>query len=196
MPDYARIIYVTKHYERLQGLRLVPLGIWFLLTAAGLAGRLTGFGTSQPLSGLTLLIVGLLYYLIGRYYASHYGVVNRAKSRPEKIENILILLVLGMLLVDVFWMPPISFFTLGISGLYLYSYFTVGRPYRHYYLILAGLFLVVSFLPLLLSVPLDDTLVGSGGVLFYTVLGGGLIVAGIVDHLMLVRASSLTEEAS
>ena len=34
MRDRSTLRYVTTHYTRLQGLRLVPLGIAFLLSAA------------------------------------------------------------------------------------------------------------------------------------------------------------------
>lgn len=194
--DYSRITYVTKYYDTLQGLRLVPLGIWFLLGAAGRLGWLPGFGSGRlDFTGLTLLGVALLYYLIGQYYNRHYGIVHQHKHRYEKTAGILMVVTLmAAILIDVYWQPAISFFSLTAGGFYTYTYFMAARPYRPYYLVIAALFFVISVLPLLLALPLNHALVGSGGILFYTVLGSSLIVTGILDHLMLAHTLQVTEE--
>src|SRR5258707_1067429 len=72
MDDLRRIRYVTEHYEQLQGLRLLPLSVPFLLSSLW---RLARPAPLLSTTGWTLLLASAfaLSALIGRYYARHFG---------------------------------------------------------------------------------------------------------------------------
>src|SRR5688572_739259 len=82
MPDLARIHYVAEQYDHLQGLRLVPLALPFLASAAWRAGWLGGWPTgSVPMEaaywffgGLALAIA--LSFTVRTYYRRRFGMTR------------------------------------------------------------------------------------------------------------------------
>src|SRR5258708_36853149 len=83
MDDLRRMHYVTEHYEQLQGLRLLPLGVPFLLSSLW---RLTRPGPAPFLSasGWAVLLASAIVVpaLIGRYYSRHFGHTHPLRWRP------------------------------------------------------------------------------------------------------------------
>jgi hypothetical protein len=63
MRDIQTVRYVTTHYPRLQGLRLAPLGVPFLLSAAWRAGWLAWWPASHRIRRRQRL-GGLLNYYV------------------------------------------------------------------------------------------------------------------------------------
>ena len=77
MDRLRRIHYVARHYRQLQGLRLLPLSVPFLLSALW---RLAfpGSGSALPSAGWVLLVAAAIAAsaLIGRYYTRRFGKAN------------------------------------------------------------------------------------------------------------------------
>ena len=187
MADYRAIRYVAEHYVHLQGLRLVPVGVPFVASAAWRAGWLgwwpatQGRGAACWFWGLLAAGVGISF-MVRRWYEREFGV-----AATGLVQNGAAFLGLfaGGLGVTIWCQttsdPPVSLpllfvaavlATLARQGLYL-------RP--HYALIALGSTIVAMLRPL--GVP-----VGVRGIALDALIGGGLIVAGIADHHVLRRA--------
>lgn len=178
-----RLRYVTERYDQLQGLRLVPLGIPFLLSAAWRDGHLAWAPVTSRIGAhiwfgfLVTAAVGLS--LITRtYYRRRFGNVQSvatiktplaafaftamfvlaasARANPASISVPAIIIALG----------------LGYVGL-------VGGIARPHYLAIAGLVALFAMLGPF-GVPLHTR-----EVLFDQLVGAGFIVIGAGDHLLL-----------
>lgn len=77
--DLERIRYVAANYEHLQGLRKVPLGIFFLATLSVAALYLLWTAASGPVSGPYVL--GALYLIVGGVL-DHLLLVRTMKTAP------------------------------------------------------------------------------------------------------------------
>jgi hypothetical protein len=184
--DLQRLHFVTERYPHLQGLRLVPLGLPFLLSAAWRAGQLSWVpGTSGSGAGLWflgLLLVGLMCAVaLGTYYRERFGSVQPVRTFTGPLAA---LLFAGVFLFSLWTQdtlsPSISLPAAAV-GLGLGCLAVVGGQVRTHYLALAAL--CVAFATL-----------GSLGVSFHArdllfddLVGIGLIVAGIGDHRLLRR---------
>ena len=186
MDEFERLSYVTRRYAHLQGLRLVPLGIPFLASAAWRDGQLrwvpgtSGEGPTYWFVGLFLaaLVVASAMTL---YYRRRFGTVHQERGLRGP------LLLSGFLLVFAlsFWLQTIlpaavSWPAIVIGTALAYIGMSGGHPRTHY-LALAAVCLVFATL-------------GTFGVPFHVrdvllddLIGIGLIVVGIGDHLLLRR---------
>jgi len=179
----ARVRYLARHFSALQGLRMVPLGLFLL------ASELHRF-TDHPLlqykraDSLLLLAVPLVgaYVLVGRYYERRFGSAVAQRSAGGDA-----LAAVGLLcwLLAAGWTdarlealfhsrPVITGLTLGTWGLMIWG----RRRERRHYLWLAAIAVAASLLPW----P-PRTQAGYMNV----VLGVALIAGGVLDHLMLTR---------
>lgn len=191
MENLERIRRVTKYYDQLQGLRQVPFGIMFLLMAAWKAGWWPWFDKWQPLSGL--LIIGLAmiaFWWIGSYYELTFGKVRQSNSSQRKGKILSFIFFVGLYLVGLAeykWRWPLSGTGLFMAVVLVAYYFQTGS-FRRQYLVLAGLMVVVSLLPLFNLLPAEQVyLWGERGVVGVAILGVLWLVSGLVDHWLLLR---------
>lgn len=186
MDDLQRLRYVTRRYAHLQGLRLVPLGIPFLLSAAWRDGQLRwvpgtdGNGPAFWFAGLlaTALMVATV---IGRHYRRRFGTVQHV---PDVRASLIFAVFLSAFAVAMWLQDSVS------TGLSLpmivigtgigYVGVVDGNP-RGHYLALAALCLLFANLGSF-GVPLH-----ARDVLMDDLIAMGLITVGVGDHLLLRR---------
>ena len=201
MQDLKRVRFVTENYHNLQGLKMVPLGLWFVAAGAGDAGWWPWFfKTGRPVSHLLGLgLAWFLSWLIGRYYKYNYGQVQPSPQTQRKGRLVTIVGLPALLIalaVDWSMKLPVSLVALLITAYFLTAYLCSSGRFRKHYVVIALLFAGLGLMPLLLRVPLSDRIWGPGGVMFTLLLGLGLIAGGILDHLLLVRTLKPLPEAS
>lgn len=193
MRDLERVRYVAGNYERLWGLRFVPVGLFMFL----IAYRDSGLGPSwlQPgqLSAPLLLALALMFVLMWiarEYYRRTYGrVLQRASGRSVVLDVVIGLAVFGGVL-SVNWLDFVLQPTVSLTGLVVVSllalwWFVTGSV-RHHYMLLSILLLGLTFLPLL-KAPFDPRFPFDDSVNASLISGVGFIVIGVGDHLLLAR---------
>src|SRR5712691_1466871 len=84
MAELDRVRFVTERYEQLQGLRLLPVSMPFLLSAAWRAGWLGGWPSQDPRHAAYWFVGGFavaiaLSFIIRSWYHRQFGVV---RARP------------------------------------------------------------------------------------------------------------------
>lgn len=186
MNQLHRLKYVPRFYPHLQGLRLIPLGTLFLLTAAWNAGVfrwLPGTTGRGPQNWFALLFALALVaaMLLGIYYRRRFGMV-----RPShRARGPLMVLAFVLALFFAAWVQDALQATVSLSLLVIgtaigYVGLLDGLARTHY--------LVVSTAVLVLA------MLGTFGVsphmrevLFYGVTGIGLMVVGVGDHVLILR---------
>ncbi len=187
MQDLTRVREITRNYQSLQGLRLVPLGLFFVLLAAGAFGPAGNCTFSLPALGASVL----LYVLIGVYYRRTFGRVQQEWGAREWLGAILGSLLLiavwvGATSVDAFLRPPFSTLGLALAALLVGHWYITGRFLTHY-LVMAAVLAGASLLPLL-GVPLQTFGFPATNSAFNSMLFGFMfIVGGFLDHLVLIR---------
>jgi hypothetical protein len=196
MQSSEQIQYVTRNFSVLQGLKNVPLGLWFLLISAGNAGWLPWLAEGRLGGrGATFLLALGCYALLGFYYERYFGQVRPIATMRKKIQNLVLMLGLGASLAADWWLPlPVSLLALMIAAMFLVEYELANGRFRHYLLIMVLVFVVVGLLPLLSGLPLNDLWVGSMGIFFQFAMGSSLIITGILDHLFLTSVLDPIEE--
>lgn len=186
MMDTNEIRFVTENYAQLQGLRLVPLGVFLglcaLVDGAGLLDR-AGHPHGIPAEIVTRMgFAGVLAFLLVLaapvYYHYRYGAID---PRDRRVRNSWITAaVIGFLVlarVDRHLQWPVSLQLLLVSVALFVTVWHDGWIRRHY-LAPAIAWLVASLLPAL-DVFRMDVLLGLGGLT--------LIVCGLGDHRLLTR---------
>jgi hypothetical protein len=186
MYDFQRLRFVTERYPHLQGLRLVPLGFVFLVSAAWRDGQLSWLAdTAGHAAGfwfMGLLIVALaISSVLGRYYRRHFGTVQ-----PERRAKGPLLFILFVALFAAAAWAQDSLRThlslpLVVIGMLLAHLGLAGGQRRSHYLALATGCLVFANLADF-GVPAH-----ARSVLLDDLIGIGLIVIGIGDHFLLRR---------
>ena len=184
MTDAAKLRFITEHYARLQGLRLIPLGILFLCLAAWRANLLPGLpaydsdrGARWFVGGLMLAVAGA--YAIGNWYGHQFGTVEPRRFRtggPSLLANAAI--VGGLMILHDFVRPPLSLPMLYVGIVFAYTGMVQGGIRKHYLLIAAACLVFANIQRF--NVPYE-----TGKTLLNLLVGCGLIVAGIGDHLVL-----------
>jgi len=186
MHDLQRLRYVVHRYPHLQGLRIAPLGIPFLLSAAWRNGQLhwipgtAGRGASYWFVGLMAVAVALALVL-GQEYQKRFGSLEAAGD----IRTPLIAATFGAALVASIWIQgtletSFSLPMIVIGGGLAYVGYAGGALRVHYMAVATVAFafatLGVFGVPVLLREILLDELIGLS-----------LIVIGVGDHLLLRR---------
>jgi hypothetical protein len=184
MHDLKRLRFVTERYPHLQGLRLVPLGIPFLLSALWRNGQLpsvpgtAGHGAGYWFVGL-IVIALVASSLVGRYYSRHFGSVEpeRAKSDLLAAVGFLAIFFAAVWTQDQLASGPsipalVIAIALGYVGV-------SGGGFRAHYLAVAILTLLFATLgPLGVPMQIREVLLDH-------LIGFGVIFVGIGDHLLL-----------
>jgi hypothetical protein len=193
MRDTRTVRYVTTHYGRLQGLRLVPLGVAFLLSGAWRARWLTWWpGTEGRGAALWFLALGgsaiALSFPIRSWYERQFGIV-RARRRDSGAGPLLAFAALVGLATwyQLKFAPALSWPVL-IVGLILALIGWHDLAVRPHY-IAVGMAFALYACTRTLGVPLP-----ARAVLLDLLVGFGLIVAGVGDHRALVHALTASGE--
>lgn len=186
--EHGRIRFVTGNYYQLQGLRMVPIGLFLALV--GLLNLFGMFDHFRPAAQPRLVTgVGLAGWLaLGLsvaaplYYRYRYGAI-KPSARGRRNGWITAAVIGTFLLIrvdnDLHW--PVSLSLLLVSASLFIAVWRDGWIRAHY-LVPAVAWLVVGFQPAFNVTPAHTTRVG------FILLGGlTLIVCGIGDHLLLTR---------
>jgi hypothetical protein len=184
--DLARTRYVAEHFEHLQGLRLVPLGVCFLLSAARGAGFLSWVPGTQG-RGADVWFLGVVAAAavatdwVTAWYGRHMGV---ARARPSRSGAVTLVLSCVAFVVWVALPPNPWHVSPALCFLAAVLAFQGCAPHglRRHYLPIALVWLLFALTPA----------IGMPGavrrVAFDALIGLGLIVAGVGDHRVLQRS--------
>jgi hypothetical protein len=185
MPDLQRLRDFTERYPHFQGLRLVPLGIPFLLSAVWPEAQLHRVPESATFEAewrfTSLFAIALLFsFEIGRDYRERFGYVQPVRNMKTRLW--VGVYVIGAYLFAILWAENHSdefSFTAAVIGIALAYVGSRGGEIRLHYDACAILALAFSSL-------------GAFGVPFRTrdilldgLIGFGLVIIGVGDHLVL-----------
>lgn len=192
-PNLARVRYVTGHYQQIQGLRLLPLGLWLLgMTLYEAYFKPLGFTPGAERTWqVTLLYYGgpivvlLLYGFIGAFYQGTFGNVQPvAQQRSLAFSGVL--LGVGALLL-LYLSSSLELLqhaqSIGVALAIVLGLGWAADRYRKDY---AVLFVIV------VGVLMYGRLRSTEPSLSYTVAAlltwsSVIIFGGLFDHLLLVR---------
>ena len=197
--ELAKIRFMAANYSKLQGLRVIPVGLFVLFTAmwnnAGLQGDLSGLFYS-------LIGFALLTRLADRYYVTAYGQVQQTPTQRKRdliLSVISIVLALPAYAFDTARILPISVFGLVFAALFLFMSFWQSsdsandQSFARYpeNLLFALLLLGFSLLPLTdfdwwKTFRLQSLETG-----MMTVFGILLVIMGLWGHIRFVRVLKL-----
>jgi hypothetical protein len=187
MDDLRRIHYVTEHFEGLQGLRLLPLSVPFLLSALSRLAPAQSASAAAPLPGAawTLLIVSALAAstLIGRRYSRQFG-----RSHPFRWRSVLQIVAGTAAFLALEWVRERQELPVALPMLFVAVVLArVGMAagwLRSHYLWIAAACALFALLPTL-NINQDMRAAALDGL-----IGGGLAVAAIGDDRVLRRVMS------
>ena len=181
--DVTRLAYVTRRYPQLQGLRLMPLGVVFLVSGSWRAGWFA-LPSAIPASASAWFLGGLivavaLSFVIREWYTKRFGLVSQGilHSGVVPLTGLLAgLLVATWLQGQWRWVYPVPALIVGLALL------AIGISHgavRKHYLVVGVLWLAMASLGLWgLSAATRD-------VMFDVTIGMTLIIAGLGDHGLL-----------
>jgi len=180
MDDLRQTYYVAEHYRHLQGLRLLPMSVPFLVSAIWRHGP-PGSSLSSVWWGMSLGLAIAASIPIRRYYSRRFGDAAALRWRT----GALTLLVVTACLVCLGWMQelrpapvslPVAFVAIALAKLGL----AANRLRAHYLWIAAACVLFEALPPLGANAEVRAAT-------FDGLVGGGLAVAAIGDHRVLRR---------
>lgn len=196
-----RIRHVASNFNELQGLKLIPLAIYFWGIALSWSELWYWFTIWRPLSTLGLLIVCIiLYVLIDNYYRKRFG---QATALPEKKLSqqklfgvIFVIAFIASGNIEYYAALPFGLTSILITG-WLFFLLYAYRPVRNHYVVWSAVMLLMGLLPVFgLYDVYSVYLFGSGAVGSIIVLGMVILLAGILDHLTLLRSIPQTAESA
>jgi hypothetical protein len=185
MSDPARVRYLTEHYAQLQGLRLVPLGLVFIGVAVWHGGGLRWLPGSAQGGIHSWFVVAfaaaiVAAYVIGARYRRRFGSIRlRPFAGGPWHLGVLVALGLGLALQDTFrWPLSLPLLVVGAALGYIG---VVRQGLRRHYLWIAAACVLFS------NISNFGLPVRTQQVMFDLLIAGGLIAAGIGDHLVLIK---------
>lgn len=187
MDQLQRLRYITRFYPHLQGLRLIPLGAVFLITAAWRAGAVPWVPTVPAdraanwfamLFGLALIAAMLL----GRYYRRRFGAVQPQHRMRGPVTVLTFVLALSFAVWTQSALQTTPSLPLIVIAVAIGYVGVLDRIVRSHYLIVSASVLILAMLSTF-GVPPHTR-----DVLFYAVTGLGLMVVGVGDHLLLLHS--------
>lgn len=186
MTDPARVRYLVEHYPRLRGLRLIPLAILFIGVALWHDGQLrwlpgsAGDGAARWfLGGLFLAIAAS--YGIAAYYRSRFGSIQLGPFQAGGLRMLAIgvAIFVSLVLQDAFkWSFSLPLLVVGVLLAYVG---VVQRGMRQHYLWIAVACLLIA------NVADFGVPPRTRQVMFDLLIAAGLFIAGIGDHLVLLK---------
>lgn len=195
MYDLARIRYVTEHYAEMAGLVLLPYSLWFLGGAAydlGWIGSPSWLSNDWLFSLVTLILATITSFGIGWLYDRTFGKVTRVPTRPPRPTRRDFWIWMAVYMCAN-WLPILrpEVSRIGVHvTLFTLVFTTLGMKLRvpTSWIALGILVGAMSLAPLL------DPLVGpvypsalARDVVIKVVIGTGLLLIGVANHLTLVR---------
>jgi hypothetical protein len=192
MRDHHTVQYVTTHYARLQGLRLAPLGVPFLLSAAWRAHMLawwpgaTGRGAAIWFFALLATAVAVSFP-IRTWYEHQFGVVV-SRRRDSVAPLVAFVALVGVAIWYQLQFAPSLLLPLLVVGIILMLLGWRELAVRPHYVVV-GVACALSACSQIAGVPLV-----ARAVLLDLIVGLGLIVAGVGDHRALVHLITASEE--
>ena len=187
--------FVTKYYHSLQGLVFLPIGLYLLLFGIGDWLGVPGFQQGDcTLPSIVLPVVLILTFAAARYYRRRFGEVRRitpARETWAAVAGVVGWTLLAM--VDMTWLGniPFSFSMLGVA-LFCIMIPIASEGRRRHYFVLAAALVLFAFFPTFNI--LDKLDLFSGRWLGNLALGVMLVVGGLFDHWLLVRAFAHARE--
>jgi hypothetical protein len=194
LPDIQKTRFLALNYARLQGLRVVPLGLLlFLVTLWANAQR--GPARDFLLPVLAALSCAALYWAIDRYYRRAYGWV--AAGPQPRLGEIVLSVAGGALGLAAFWVDvsfslPVSLIGLLFSAGFVIEFVRLARRAGRWYApmtpLFAALLLALSLLPAL-GAGEWWRWVGAKAEMLAICMAAGLVVtvSGVVSHLYFTR---------
>ncbi len=192
--DIARLRYVTSRYPQLQGLRLVPLSLVFLASAAWRAGLLPLPGDNQPLVPelwfLAAMVTAVLVSFVLRlWYTRRLGSVGQYGGRSAALP----LLVTAVAAAAALWLQIVLHWHVSLPALTVaMALLAIGVAhfeYRRHYVAAAAVLFAFALFPLggwgseALSAAFDGA------------IGLSMLIAALGDHLLVVRTLRPPREA-
>ncbi|GAP16127.1 hypothetical protein LARV_03923 [Longilinea arvoryzae] len=181
---------ITTHFNNLQGLKSLPIGVYFLLLAAinlGWLGPLKDRGLLMAILALALLCSVLIQAVYNR---RHGKVVQTRRYHVREIVFVLAAVILIFLTILLDSILTYNFgLKLSLQGLAWAIFFFSFAWWikRVHFAIYGMLFVALSFLPLLGGVDKAWLFDYTQGYIGWILLGLSMIVGGVVDHLYLVN---------
>lgn len=185
----AHLAEVTRLFRGLQGLRIVPMAVFFF--AWGLPGALGALGVPVQIGDVAfglatlaaLAVAAFAERRIARWYDEHYGIVEQA----SRLHGVLGAVgYVALFPVALLWLgfgnPPVNP-VLVLLGVGLLFHWRPRAGLRMHYAAAGGLVLAASF-----YVPASADATASLTLLSMFGGGGLLLVLGVLDHRELVRA--------
>lgn len=186
LQNLERVQYITRNFSALQGLKMLPFGLFMLALAArdfgwGFLGQEGDCTYTLPLFFVVLALV----YLTSRYYDQAFGSVKEIDhSTSAFISAAYLFVLLLVIVVEVQLNPPVSLVALLLASTLLFVGIKKQRPYYTFFaLVMVG----ISFLPLIQNTSLENPYYGSLGGFAKLAIGMIWIAAGLIDHVKLVR---------
>lgn len=186
MTDPARVRYLVEHYPRLQGLRLIPLGLLFLGLALWHDGQLAWLPGSAGDGAVRWFLGGLILaiassYGIAAYYRNRFGSIQLGPFQTGGLRLLAtgVVIFVSLVLQDAFkWRFSLPLFIVG--GVLAYVGVVQRRMRQHYLWIAVACLLLANIADF--GVPPRTR-----QVMFDLLIAGGLFVAGIGDHFVLLK---------
>jgi hypothetical protein len=191
MLPYDRYSAFTRAYQSLQGLRLLPLGLFFLVMGFQQLG-VSWLGKQGDCSiTLPLLLAGFAaWFLIGRYYERTFGKVELAGPDLKGELKVFLFpaILIGVSIIEnvlyrmgILLRVSLIELTIGIGWI------LAGRvTSRWYYTLIGVLTLIFSIIPLLVHTSVGDRMFGTFGIAFTFFFGVCMIFTALLDHFRLV----------
>ena len=193
MLQHERLRFVTANFYQLQGLRLIPLGIFLILMGLDTHEKLRWL---SPIGNSRLMLPTFVAMILGMaaataYYRRHYGDVaqNGRGKRNSLIALAILVFIVLTNFVDKPFDLPVWTGALFLCGCLVATVRADGWI-RGHYLLPAAAWFVLGF-PKVLPVPISWV-----GVIVFGVAGLTLIVCGIGDHLLITRTLVRTQDLS
>lgn len=196
-----RIRDIAGYFNELQGLKLIPVALFFLGIALHRSGIWYWFTIWNPVSTAVLLILCIIIYvLIGRYYRSQFGQAIALPSNNPSQQTwpaiLFVILFIACGYIEFYAAAPVGLTSLVIAGGLFYIYYTC-RPVRNHYLIWSAAVFIMGVLPLFgLYETAAVYLFGPDAIFSLVLLGLISLIAGILDHLTLTRSMPQTIEST
>lgn len=190
---------ITSNFNNLQGLKVIPIGIFYLLLAVRNLGWL---GNKDDIAIYLLLLCAAVgsFFIIQRYYTRLYGrVIPASENHRHDFWLVIIavaVILLAMILDTLLFYTANLFFSLQAlawSGFFLYMAYWLKRGH---YIIYSAMFLGISFLPVFGVVSKALLFDYKEGVIGFALVGLTFVVGGWVDHLYMVRNLPATSEVN
>jgi hypothetical protein len=180
----------AAHVTYLRGLLAIPLGGLFIITGLGNLGW--GPLVHPWVFVTSLLVLGVAWLGINRYYNDHYGRVTRSHRQQLRYTLASFILfpaaMVGGPLLDFSFDLPISAFAAAFA-LAMLAWFAICVGLKTHHLIIWGSLLVAGLLPVWGSLP-DKVSVA------WLPIGVATIAVGIFDHRALVRTYGPAKDPS